>query len=84
MYLVQTNGGHTGITVGGKTIRQHLHHATTSLLVGIDVYLAKLTVRPHVVHTAHMVVMGMGDEDAIDTAERLGKYLLAEVGATVY
>ena len=83
-YLVQTYGGYTRVTVGGKTIGQHLHHASACFFVGIDVDFTKLTVGTYIVHTPHMVVMGMSDEDSVNTPEGLRKNLLAEVGTTVY
>ncbi len=82
--LMQANGRHTWVAVGGKAIGQHLKHATTSLSIGIDIDFSKLAIGPYVVHSSHMVVVSMSDEDAINAAERLGKYLLAEVRATVY
>ena len=82
--LMQTNGRHTWIAVGGKAIGQHLKHASASLSIGIDVDFAKLAVGSYVVHPTHMVVVSMSNKDAIDATEGLGKYLLAEVRPAVY
>ena len=83
MDLVQLNGRNAGIAVLGKAVWQHLEHALTGYGVGIDVDFAKLTIGPYIVHTSHMVVMGMGDEDAVDLAEGLWHNLLTEVGTAV-
>lgn len=83
MNLVELYGGDARIAVLGKTIRQHLQHRLTGLRVGIDVDLTKLTVRTDIIHTPHVVVMGMGDEDTVDATERKRHDLLAEVWTAV-
>jgi len=81
--LVQLDGWHTGIAVLGKAIGQHLEHPPAGYGVGIDIDFAKLAVGTDVVHASHVVVVGMGDEDAVDAAEGLGHDLLAEIGSAV-
>ena len=84
MDLVQTDGRHTRIAVLGKAIGQHLQHRLLSQGIGIDVNLTKLTIWPDIIHTSHVVVMRMGNQDAVDLTERLGQDLLTEIRATVY
>ena len=79
LYLVQLDGGHARIAVLGKTVGQHLEHALTGYGVGVDVDFAKLTVWAYVVHASHVVVVGMGDEDAVDASEGLRHNLLSKV-----
>ena len=81
--LMQSNGRHTWITMLSKAVRQHFQHSFLRLGIGIDVDLTKLAVRTDVVHTSHVVVVGMGNQDAIDLAEGLRQYLLTEIWATV-
>ena len=83
MNLMKLDSGHTRITVFGKAIRQHLEHTFASDGVGIDIDFSKLTIGPDIVHTTHVVVVGMGDEDAVNTTEGMGHDLLAEIGSTV-
>ena len=82
--LVELDGGYTGIAVLGKAVGQHFKHSLASERVGIDVDFAKLAVGPHIVHAAHVVVMGMSDKDAVNTAERMRHDLRPEVRAAVY
>ena len=81
--LMQSDGRHTWITVLGKAVRQHLQHRLLRLGIGIDVHLTKLAVRTDVIHTSHMVVVGMSDQDAVNLAEGLRQYLLTEIRTTV-
>ena len=81
--FVQLDGRDTGIAVLGEAVRQHLQHALTGYRVCIDIDFAKLTIRADIVHTTHVVVMGVGDEDAVDATEGLWHDLLAEVGPAV-
>ena len=67
----------------GKAVWQHLKHALTSNGVSIDIDFAKLTIGTDIVHAAHVVVVGVGDEDAINLAEGLRHDLLTEVRTTV-
>ena len=67
----------------GKAVWQHLKHALTSNGVSIDIDFAKLTIGADIVHAAHVVVVGVGDEDAINLAEGLRHDLLTEVRTTV-
>ena len=83
VYLVQLDGWHAGIAVLGKAVWQHLEHALTGQRVGIDIDFAELAVRSYVVHAPHVVVVGMGDEDAVNLTEGLRHDLLAEVGPAV-
>jgi len=83
MYLVEPYGGHPWVAVLGKAVRQHLQHALAGVAVGIDIDLAELTVGSDIVHAAHMVVVGMCDEYAVDASEGLRQYLLTEVGTAV-
>ena len=80
---MQSDGRHTWITVLGKAVRQHLQHALLCLWIGIDVYLTKLAVWTDIVHTSHVVVVGMGYQDAVNLAEGLRQYLLTEIRPTV-
>lgn len=84
VYLVQVYGRHARVTVFGEAVRQHLKQSLLGQGVGIDVDFAKLAVRPEVVHSAHVVIMGMGNEYAVYLAEGLFHDLLAEVGSAVY
>ena len=81
--LVKLDGRHTRIAVFGKAVGQHGEHALSGDGVGIDVDFAKLTIGPDIVHTTHVVVVGMGDEDAVNTTEGMGHDLLSEIGSTV-
>ena len=81
--LVELDGRDTRIAVICKTVGQHLEHALASDGVGIDIDFAKLTIGTNVVHATHMVVVGMGDENSVNLAERLRHNLLAEVWTTV-
>ena len=83
MNLVELDGGNTRIAVLSKAVGQHLEHALTGYGVGIDIDFAKLTIGTDIVHAAHVVVVGVGDEDAVNLAEGLRHDLLTEVGATV-
>ena len=81
--LVELDGRNTRIAVLGKAVWQHLEHALTGNGVGIDIDFAKLAIGTDIVHAAHVVVVGVGDEDAVNLAEGLRHDLLTEVGATV-
>ena len=81
--FVQLDGWDAGIAVLCKAVGQHLEHALAGYWVGIDVDFAKLTVGSDIVHTTHVVVMGVRDEDAVDATEGLRHDLLAEVGPAV-
>ena len=83
MDLVELDGGNARIAVLGKAVWQHLEHALAGYGVGIDIDFAKLTIGTDVVHAAHVVVVGVGDEDAVNLAEGLRHDLLTEVWATV-
>ena len=83
MDLVELDGRNTRIAVLCKAVWQHLEHALTSYRVSIDIDFAKLAIGTDVVHTAHVVVMGVGNEDAVNLAEGLWHDLLTEIGATV-
>ena len=83
VYLVQLDGGHAGIAVLSKAVRQHLEHTLTCQRVGIDIDFAELAIRADVVHASHVVVVGMGDEDAVNLAEGLRHDLLSEVRPAV-
>ena len=80
---MQADGRYTRITVLRKTIRQHLQHPLTRNGIGIDVHLTKLTIRTDIIHTTHMVVMGMCNKDAVDSTERLWQDLLTKIRTTV-
>ena len=81
--LIQPDGWHAGITVLCKTVRQHLKHPFPGNGIGIDVDLTKLTIRTDIIHTAHMVIMAVGDQDAVDPTKRFGKDLLTEIRTAV-
>ena len=81
--FVEPDCWYARIAVLGKAVRQHLEQSAAGYGVGIDVDFAKLAIGPDVVHTAHVVVVGVGNEDAIDAPEGLGHNLLAEIGAAV-
>ena len=81
--LVKLDGGHAWIAVLGKAVRQHLEHALAGYGVGIDIDFAKLAIGTDIVHAAHVVIVGVGDENAVNLAKRLRHDLLTEVGATV-
>ena len=81
--LMKLDGRHTRIAVFGKAIGQHLEHSLAGKRVGIDVDFAKLAVGPYIVHSPHVVVVGMCDEDAVNLAERMRHDLRAEVGTAV-
>ena len=83
LYAMQPNGRHARIAVLCKAIREHLEHALASQFIGIDIDFSKLAIGPHVVHTAHVIIVGMGNKDAVNTAERLRKDLFTKIGATV-
>ena len=83
MNLVKLDGRHPRIAVFGKAVGQHAEHTLSGDGVGIDIDFAKLTIGTDIVHTTHVVVVGMRDEDAIDTTERMGHDLLSEIGSTV-
>ena len=82
--LMQSDGRHAWITMFCEAIGQHLEHGLLGLGICIDIDLAKLTIRADVIHASHVVVVGMGDQDAVYLTKRLREYLLAEVWATVY
>ena len=83
MDFVQLDGRYPGIAVLGKAIRQHFEHSLTCQRIGINIDFAKLAIGPDIVHATHVVVVSMGDKDAVNLPERLGHDLLAEVGTTV-
>ena len=84
MDFVQADGRHAGIAILGKAVGQHLQQSFAGNGVGIDIDFAELAIRAYVVHASHVVVMGMGNEYAVDASERLWQNLLAEVGSAVY
>ena len=67
----------------GKTVGQHLQHSFTGYRVSIDIHLTELTIGTDIVHASHVVVMGMGNQDAVNLAEGLRHDLLTEIRATV-
>ena len=83
MNFMKLDGGHARIAMLRKAIRQHFQHAFPGNGIGIDVDFTKLTIGTDIVHTAHVVVVGVGNQDAVDTPERLWHDLLSEIGATV-
>ena len=83
LHLVQLNGRHARIAVFGKAVRQHLKQALTGYGVGIDINLTKLAVGADIVHTTHVVIVSVRNENAVDTTERQRHYLLAEIGTAV-
>ena len=70
--------------MGCKAVWQHLEHTFAGNGIGIDVDLAEPAIGPDVVHTANVVIVGMGHQYAVNASERVRQYLLAEVWATVY
>ena len=83
-YLMQPNSGDSWIAMLRKTIGQHLKHTLTGILICIHIDFAKLAIGSDIVHTTHMIVMGMSDQYTVNAAERLRKNLLTKVGTTVY
>ena len=81
--FVQLDSGNARIAVFGKAVRQGLQHGLARQGVGIDIDFAKLAVGPDIVHAAYVVVVGMGDEDAVNLAEGLRHDLLAKVGTAI-
>lgn len=66
LYGVEGQSRHTGIELRLKAIGHHGMDATHCLTVGIDIDALLEGVRTQVVYSAHMVVMAMGDENAVD------------------
>ena len=67
----------------GKAVRQHLQQSLSGYGVGIDIDFTKLAVGTDIVHAAHVVVVGMGNQNTVNLAEGLWHNLLPEVRATV-
>ena len=84
MDLMQLDSWHTRIAMFCKTVGQHLKHPLSGQRISIHIDFAKLAIRAYVVHPAHVVIMGMSNEDTIYLTERLIHDLLAEVGSAVY
>ena len=82
--FVKLDGRYPWIAVFRKTVWQHLQHPLTGNGVGIDVDFAKLTIGTDIIHSSHVVVVCVGNEDGVNFAERLRHDLLAEVRTTVY
>ena len=82
--LVQTDSRHTGITVLCEAIRQHLQHRLTGGGVGIDVDLTKSAIGSDIIHTSHVVIVGVGNQNGVYLTERLWQDLLTEVRSAVY
>ena len=61
MYLMQSNGRHTRISVLSETIRQHLQHRLTSLRISVDINLSELAIRSDIIHSPHVVVVTVGN-----------------------
>ena len=70
--FVQLDSGHTRIAVFSKAVRQGLQHGLARQGVSIDIDFAKLAVGPDIVHAAYMVVVRVGNQDAVNSSERLG------------
>ena len=83
MNLMKLDGWDTGIAMLGKAVRQHLKHSLTGNGVGIDINLAKLTIGTDIVHSAHVVVMGMGYKNAINASEGMRHNLLTEIWTAI-
>jgi hypothetical protein len=81
--LVELDGRNTWIAMLSKAVRQHFKHSLTGNGVGIDVDFAKLAIGSDIIQTAHMVVMSMSNQDAVNTSERMRHDLLSEIGTTV-
>ena len=82
--FVQLDGRDARIAVLGKTIWQHLQHTLASQRICINIDFAELTVGSDVIHAAHVVVVGVGDKDAVYLSEGLRHNLLSEVRSAVY
>ena len=83
IYLMESNGRHSGVSVFRKTVGQHLQHPFLGYRVGIDIDLTKLTKRADIIHAAHMVVVAVGDQDAVNLTKRLGQDLGPEIRSAV-
>ena len=83
MNLMKLYGRNTRIAMLGKAVWQHLKHSLTGNGVGIDIYLAKLTIGTDIVHSTHVVVVGMRDENAINASEGMRHNLLSEVRTAI-
>ena len=86
LYRVKDKIGHTRIFILpllGKTIGQHLFHPLHRLGISIDIHWSQFAIGAHIVHTAHMIIMGVGNKDSIYLSEIHGHHLLSEVRSTV-
>lgn len=81
--FVQSDSRHARIAMLGKAVGKHLQHRLAGQAIGIYIDFAELAVRANIVHATHVVVVGVGNENAVDAAERLRKNLLTKVGAAV-
>ena len=81
--LVEADSRYAWIAVLCKAIRQHLQHALTSRRISIHIDGAKLTIGSYIIHSPHMIIMGMGNQYAVNLAEGLCKNLLTEIRAAV-
>ena len=80
---VHVEPGHTRIKMIGEAIGKIVLHSLHGLTVGKDVDVAQHAVRPQIVESAHMIVVLMGEQQAVYLPERLRQELHTNVGATV-
>ena len=82
-HLHEIDTRHAGIFVLHETVGHVVADVGGGAAVGVDVDVAEDAERSQVIHSPDVVIVGVGDEDAVNLPERLGKHLLAEVGAAV-
>ena len=80
---MQVETRHTWIEMLGEAVGHGGFQSVDGSLVGIDMDVAEDAERPQVVDAADVVVVDMGEQDAVETLEWQGEYLLAEIGSAV-
>lgn len=68
---VEVDGWHTGVFLLGKAVGHRLVKACGTDFIGVDVGVTETAVGAQIVDSTHVVVVGVGDEYAVDLAELL-------------
>ena len=83
LYGMEMQARHAGIEMLGKDVWHRLVKAADGLPIGINRYVAESAEGPQVVQTAHMVVVYVCQQNAVDAPEIFAQHLLADVRAAV-
>lgn len=74
---------HAGVEMTPKTVEHVVLEALAGIGIGKYIDRSEGAERAHIINPGHMVVMNVGDENAVYFTEREGENLLSEIGTAV-